>query len=126
MRLRNIPGSQEAIDNSHYVVKDYKEKQGKWNTLFEKAQPIRIEVGMGKGKFLMTLAQLHPEINYIGIERYTSVLLRALQKMEENPLPNLLFVCMDAAELDEIFGEEVLYDKPNLEDILIYYTRGNK
>jgi tRNA (guanine-N7-)-methyltransferase len=106
MRLRNIPGSQEAIDNSPYVVKDYKEKQGKWNTLFEKAQPIRIEVGMGKGKFLMTLAQLHPEINYIGIERYTSVLLRALQKMEENPLPNLLFVCMDAAELDEVFGEE--------------------
>ena len=106
MRLRNIPGSQEAIDNSPYVVKDYKEKQGRWNALFEKAQPIRIEVGMGKGRFLMTLAQLHPEINYIGIERYTSVLLRALQKMEENPLPNLLFVCMDAAELDEIFGEE--------------------
>lgn len=106
MRLRNIPGSQEAIDNSIYVVKDYKEKQGKWNTLFEKAQPIRIEVGMGKGRFLMTLAQLHPEINYIGIERYTSVLLRALQKMEENPLPNLLFVCMDAAELDQVFGKE--------------------
>lgn len=106
MRLRNIPGSQEAIDNSLYVVKDYKEKQGKWNTLFEKAQPIRIEVGMGKGRFLMTLAQLHPEINYIGIERYTSVLLRALQKMEENPLPNLLFVCMDAAELDQVFGKE--------------------
>ena len=50
---------------------------------FAKEQPLHIEVGMGKGRFLMDLARLHPDINYIGIEMYDSVLLRALQKREE-------------------------------------------
>ena len=58
---------------------------------------------MGKGRFLMDLARLHPEINYIGIERYTSVLLRAVQKMQEDELPNVHFLCIDAATLPDIF-----------------------
>lgn len=105
MRLRNIPGSQEIIDNSPLVIKEAEREKGAWNTLFGNENPIHIEVGMGKGKFLMTLAEQNPDINYIGIERYTSVLLRALQKMEENPLPNLLFLCMDAADLEKVFAE---------------------
>lgn len=105
MRLRNIPGSQEIIDNSSLVIKEAEREKGAWNTLFGNENPIHIEVGMGKGKFLMTLAEQNPDINYIGIERYTSVLLRALQKMEENPLPNLLFLCMDAADLEKVFAE---------------------
>jgi tRNA (guanine-N7-)-methyltransferase len=61
---------------------------------------------MGKGQFLFGQASSHPEINYIGIERYTSVLLRAIQKIDpEQPPKNLLFVCMDAAELPEVFAE---------------------
>ena len=55
---------------------------------------------------MMDMAALHPEINYIGIERYSSVLLRALQKMEQNPLPNLRFMCIDAADIEEIFAPE--------------------
>lgn len=106
MRLRNIPGSQEIIDNSPLVIKEAEREKGSWNALFGNKNPIHIEVGMGKGKFLMTLAEQNPDINYIGIERYTSVLLRALQKMEENPLPNLLFLCMDAADLEKVFAEE--------------------
>ena len=106
MRLRNIPGANEAIENSPLVIKEPEKKKGLWKTLFENDNPIHIEVGMGKGKFLMTLAQQNPDVNYVGIERYTSVLLRALQKMEENPLPNLVFLCMDATDLEKVFAEE--------------------
>ncbi len=105
MRLRNIPGSQKIVDESPLVIKEAEKTRGLWKELFGNDHPVHIEVGMGKGKFLMTLAASHPDINYVGIERYTSVLLRALQKIEENPLPNLVFVCMDAADLEQIFAE---------------------
>ena len=103
MRLRNIPGAGEVIDNSPYCIKEPVELKGKWHDFLGNNNPIHIEVGMGKGRFLMDLAQLHPEINYIGIERYTSVLLRAVQKMQEDELPNVHFLCIDAATLPDIF-----------------------
>ena len=105
MRLRNIPGADEVINSSPYVIKNPLELKGKWSQITENSNPIHIEVGMGKGRFLMDLAALHPEINYIGIERYTSVLLRAVQKMQENPLPNVHFLCIDAATLPDIFDK---------------------
>lgn len=80
MRLRNIPGAQDSILESPYVVQEPQTKKGHWAEVFAKKQPLHIEVGMGKGRFLMDLARLHPEINYVGIEMYDSVLLRALQK----------------------------------------------
>lgn len=106
MRLRNIPGAKEVIQNSTYCILNPTEMKGSWNGFFQNQNPIHIEVGMGKGKFLMQLASLHPEINYIGIERYDSVLLRAVQKMESEPLPNVHFLCIDAATLPEIFDKE--------------------
>ncbi|MGN0141085.1 MAG: tRNA (guanosine(46)-N7)-methyltransferase TrmB [Roseburia sp.] len=106
MRLRNIPGADEAIMNSEYCIKEPEIQRGNWQSLFPAAQPLHIEVGMGKGRFIMDMAASHPEINYIGIERYSSVLLRALQKMELTPLPNLKFICMDAADLPEVFAPE--------------------
>lgn len=105
MRLRNIPGARETIENSPLVIKEAEKTKGYWRDLFGNDNPIHIEVGMGKGRFLMTKAARNPNINYIGIERYTSVLLRALQKMEENPLSNLVFLCMDAAELENVFDK---------------------
>ena len=83
MRLRNIPGAKDAITGSNYVVQEPASHKGKWTQVFPKDQPLHIEVGMGKGRFLMDMAKLHPEINYVGIEMYDSVLLRALQKREE-------------------------------------------
>ncbi|MBO5094026.1 MAG: tRNA (guanosine(46)-N7)-methyltransferase TrmB [Lachnospiraceae bacterium] len=106
MRLRNIPGAREIIENSPLVIKEAEKTKGLWKELFGNDNPIHIEVGMGKGRFLMTMAEKNPDVNYIGIERYTSVLLRALQKMEEKPLPNLVFLCMDAAELEQVFETE--------------------
>ena len=106
MRLRNIPGADDAILNSEYCIKNPEEQKGHWQDCFETAQPLHIEIGMGKGRFIMDMAALHPDINYIGIERYSSVLLRALQKMEIEPLPNIRFLCMDASIITEVFDKE--------------------
>ncbi len=109
MRLRNIPGSREAIAASEFVVHEdvMKEKRGCWNTVFGNDQPIYLEVGMGKGRFITELAMRYPERNYVGIEKYSSVLLRALEKREQLPeLSNLYFLRMDAEELPEVFGED--------------------
>lgn len=106
MRLRNITGSREVIADSFYVVHDEESQSGKWNELFKNTKPIHIEIGMGKGQFIHALAKLHPEINYVGIEKYSSVLLRALQKMEEEELPNLKFIRMDAENITKVFGPE--------------------
>ncbi len=106
MRLRNIQGSRDVIAQSSLVVHEPKQYKDKWEEAFGNNHPIRIEVGMGKGRFICQLARLNPQINYIGIEKYSSVLLRALQKMEEEPLPNLLFIRMDAEEITEVFGRE--------------------
>ena len=83
MRLRNVPGSREAIFNNPLAINEPTLNKGKWNTVFGNDNPIYIEIGMGKGRFIMDLAAFNPNINYIGIERYTSVLLRAVQKIEE-------------------------------------------
>ena len=103
MRLRNIKGADDAVQNSEYCIKNPTEWKGKWNEIFENQNPIRIEIGMGKGPFLMQLAAQNPTINYIGIERYTSVLYRALQKMESEPLSNLKFICVNAEILPDVF-----------------------
>lgn len=103
MRLRNISGSREIIADSKYVIQDAENQKGKIRTYFEKEQPIQIEIGMGKGRFIMQMAEEHPEINFIGIEKYSSVLLRAIQKMEQNELPNLRFIRMDAEDITEVF-----------------------
>ena len=108
MRLRNIPGARETIAASEYVVHEdvMREKKGKWGTVFEKAQPLYLEVGMGKGRFITELAGRNPENNYVGIEKYSSVLLRALEKRELLPeLTNLRYLRMDAEDLPEVFGE---------------------
>lgn len=108
MRLRNIPGAQDAILESPYVIQEPEKHKGAWGEVFEKKQPLHIEVGMGKGRFLMDLARLNPDINYVGIEMYDSVLLRALQKREElenegQKYSNLYFMRVDARMLPEIF-----------------------
>ena len=107
MRLRNITGSREVIAESPYVVPEdtLESCPGTWHEIFGNDHPIHIEIGMGKGRFLHTLAKSNPQINYVGIEKYSSVLLRAIQKMEEDELPNLKFIRMDAEDIDKVFGK---------------------
>ena len=106
MRLRNIPGADDAIADSPHCIQEPMAEKGRWHLIFGNENPIHIEIGMGKGQFIMKLAKEHPDINYIGIERYSSVLLRALQKMEIEPLPNIRFLCMDASIITEVFDKE--------------------
>ncbi len=104
MRLRKIKGADEAVAASPYVIQHSEQAPLPWKSLFKNEHPLHIEIGMGKGRFLMELAKANPQINYIGIERYTSVLIKAIHKMEADPLPNLYFLCMDAAGLEQYFA----------------------
>lgn len=106
MRLRNVPGSRDIIAKSRFTIKNEMDYKGKWNTVFGNDNPIHIEIGMGKGQFIMTLAQKHPEINYVGIEKYSSVLVRAIEKQEEMDLPNLFFIRMDAENIVDVFEKD--------------------
>lgn len=105
MRLRNIPQADAVIAASPCCIKNAAALRGGWHTFLGNDRPIHLEIGMGKGRFLMDMAMLYPQINYIGVERYTSVLLRAVQKMDGLQLPNVHFLCEDAANLPEIFSE---------------------
>lgn len=106
MRLRNVTGSREYIADSRFVVHEPSERKSKWKDLFGNGNPIHIEIGMGKGRFIMQLAKENPGINYVGIEKYSTVLLRAIQKMEAEELPNLVFIRMDAEEICDVFDKD--------------------
>lgn len=105
MRLRNVPGARDTIADSEFTIKNETSCKGKWNEIFGNENPIHIEVGMGKGQFITTLAQENPNINYVGIEKYSSVLVRAIEKQEELNLPNLFFIRMEAENIAEVFDK---------------------
>ncbi len=104
MRLKNVPGSQDKINESPFVIPSPEDYAGKWNEFFGNENPLHIEIGMGKGRFITEMAQEHPEINYLGIEKYSSVLIRALEKRSEVPCDNLYFLCYDAENIEKIFS----------------------
>ncbi|MCM1084456.1 MAG: tRNA (guanosine(46)-N7)-methyltransferase TrmB [Clostridium sp.] len=117
MRLRNVKGAREAIAANQFVIHNEEEAKGRWRELFGNTNPIHIEIGMGKGQFIMELAKLNPDINYIGIEKFSSVLIRAIEKQEEQKLPNLRFVRMDAENIEAVFDNaEVDYIYLNFSD----------
>ena len=105
MRLRNIPGARDMIAASPWVVQKPEDHCGQWKSFFGDDHPLHLEIGTGKGRFIMQLAQEHPEINYIGIEKYSSVLLRCLEKQEELQLKNLIFIRGDAELINTYFSE---------------------
>ena len=106
MRLRNVKNKKEIMDNSLYLVKDPTLYKGKWNSLFNNNNPIYIEIGMGKGQFIINNALKYPDINFIGIEKYDSVIAKGLQKIPEG-LNNLVMVRWDALGINDIFSKEV-------------------
>ncbi|MCR4739396.1 MAG: tRNA (guanosine(46)-N7)-methyltransferase TrmB [Lachnospiraceae bacterium] len=106
MRLRNITGSREYIAQNPFVIHDIDKHKGSFaRDIFGNEAPVRIEIGMGKGRFIHTLAEMNADINYVGIEKYSSVLLRAIQKQEENELLNLKFIRMDAEYICDVFDK---------------------
>ncbi|MDE6024039.1 MAG: tRNA (guanosine(46)-N7)-methyltransferase TrmB [Lachnospiraceae bacterium] len=117
MRLRNVKGSRETIAINEFVVHDEETAKGHWHEIFGNDKPIHIEIGMGKGQFIMELAARNPHINYIGIEKFSSVLVRAIEKQEVHQLPNLKFIRMDAEYIENVFQKgEVNYIYLNFSD----------
>jgi len=105
MRLRNVKNKEEIMSHSKILVSDPKIYFGRWHELFGNNREIRVEIGMGKGQFIVEMAKRYPEINFIGIEKYDSVIVRALEKVDE--LPNLRLIRMNALEIDEVFQKEI-------------------
>ncbi|MDQ8397431.1 tRNA (guanosine(46)-N7)-methyltransferase TrmB [Enterococcus faecium] len=106
MRVRNRPGAAEMLAaHPNFVISDPTLWKGKWNELFGNDHPIHIEIGMGKGQFITGMAKAHPEINYIGVEMQVSVVSIALDKLIEQPLPNLKLLHVDGSALTEYFAD---------------------
>ncbi|MBQ7136988.1 MAG: tRNA (guanosine(46)-N7)-methyltransferase TrmB [Bacilli bacterium] len=106
MRLRNVKNKELILDSCDILIREPKDLKGKWKEYFGNNKPIYIEIGMGKGDFIIQNALKYPNINFIGIEKYDSVLVRAIEKLPDN-ISNLKFVRMDAKEIDEVFDKEV-------------------
>ena len=106
MRLRNVKNKEEILNNCHYLIKNPEDYKGKWKELFNNDNPIYLEIGMGKGKFLIENALKYPNINYIGIERFDSVVAKAIKKIPED-LDNLKLIRMNALDIDKVFSKEI-------------------
>lgn len=107
MRLKNVKGANDIIIKGTYYLDNPREYKGKWQQLFGNNNPIHIEIGMGKGNFIIENAIQNPNINFIGIEKYDSVIVRAIQKSNELELNNLKIVRIDARFIEELFDSEV-------------------
>ena len=106
MRLRNVKNKVQIINSSEYLVKEPDKLRGKWKAFFNNNNPIEIEIGMGKGDFIIGKAMQNPNINYIGIEKFDSVVAKAVPKMPKN-LKNLKIIVMDAINIDNVFNKEI-------------------
>ena len=107
MRLKNVKGAKEIIERGKYNINNPEEHKGRWNSLFNNNNDkLYIEIGMGKGDFIINNAIKYPDINFIGIEKFDSVLVRAIEKLEED-MPNLKFIRMDATDIENVFYKEV-------------------
>jgi tRNA (guanine-N7-)-methyltransferase len=107
MRLKKIKGAEDIINSSSYIILNPAEYNGHYHDLFLNKAPIKIEIGTGKGDFIINLAKQNPNINFIGIEKYDSVLVRVTQKLEKEAIPNLRLILMDALNIDKVFNQEI-------------------
>lgn len=107
MRLKNVKGANDIIIKGLYYIDNPSIYKGKWNKLFNNNNPIYIELGMGKGDFIINNALKYPNINFIGIEKYDSVIVRAIQKSNELELNNLKLLRLDVINIDDVFDKEI-------------------
>ena len=107
MRQRNVKNKKEILANSKYLVNNPEEYLGRWHELFQNSNPIYIEIGMGKGNFILENAKRYPEINFVGIEKFDSIMALAIKKIEIEELSNLKLIRMDASEINSVFHKEI-------------------
>lgn len=116
MRLRHIKNADEIIKDSSYIIVNPEYYKGKWQKLFNNNHPIHIEIGMGKGKFIKEMAVKYPNINFIGLEKYSTVLIKAIQRLEDMNLSNLKLICDDALNISDFFCHEIDHIYLNFSD----------
>ena len=107
MRPRRVKNSQEILDNSKYVISNPLDYKGKYKEEFGNNNPIRLEIGMGKGDFIVGMAQKYPNINFIGVEVQEAVIVRAIKKLDKLDLPNVKVMMINADKLNEVFDHEI-------------------
>lgn len=107
MRLRNVKNAEDILNNSKYVINSPATHKGSYKEIFQNNNPIHLEIGTGKGQFIINMAKKYPDINFIGVELKESVLVRAVQKLETVDLPNLRLMVWDAIALDKVFDSEI-------------------
>ena len=111
MRLRNVKDASIKINASNYIIKDYEDYKGNYKSIFNNDNKLCIEIGMGKGDFIIGMARNNPDINYIGIEKYDSVMVRTVEKLDRLDigieLQNLKLIKMDAEYIDKVFDKEI-------------------
>ena len=105
MRLRNVKGAKEIIDKCPYIISNYDAYLGKISSIFNNNNEVHIEIGMGKGDFIIGMAKKYPNINFIGIEKFDSVIVRAIEKIDD--IPNLRLIRMDATDIEKVFYKEI-------------------
>lgn len=107
MRLKNIPGAMEKVDNSSFLIKNPSQYKGSFNKIFNNDNPIHLEIGIGRGNFIYNMALKNPDINFIGIEKYDSVMVKVVERLDKNGLDNLRLIKMDATYINDIFDHEI-------------------
>lgn len=107
MRLRKIKGAYDVIKKSNYYIDNPKDYKGHFKDLFKNNNPINLEIGMGKGDFIINMALKYSDINFIGVEKYDSVLIRATEKLSNYDIPNLKLILLDARNINEILSKEI-------------------
>ncbi|MFP4929043.1 tRNA (guanosine(46)-N7)-methyltransferase TrmB, partial [Staphylococcus pseudintermedius] len=105
MRMRNKPWAESYLTEHNDIVDLEAVHAHQVSEWFERQQPIHIEVGSGMGKFITTLAQQNPHINYVAIERDKNVMIRVLDKVREHNLTNIKLLCNDAVILTDYFRQ---------------------
>ena len=116
MRLRNIKGAHDIIGKSSYLISDFEKYKGNFKEIFKNDNKIEIEIGMGKGDFIIEKARRNPDINFIGIEKYATVLVSAMKKLENETLPNLRIINMDASSITDVLEKEISKNYLNFSD----------
>lgn len=107
MRLRNVKNKEEILSSSKLFIEDPTTYKGNWHSVFSNKNKIHVEIGMGKGDFLIGMSKMYPDINFIGIEKYDSVLAKAVKKFDNEDFSNVRIIRMDAKEIEEVFDKEI-------------------
>lgn len=107
MRLKKVKNANVIISKSNYIIEDPEKFKGRFKEIFGNDNPIDVEIGMGKGDFVIGMAKKNPNVNFIGIEMFDSVIVRAVQKLENEKIDNLRLIKMDANDIDQVFEHEI-------------------